>query len=105
MAPHGKETTPAVKELILNLSYEGYSHAKISKVTGKNQRTVSKIIQRCQMRDDDKNNSRRGKVKSTSARSDRGLFRMVRKNRKTLNDLTSRFNEMYGNNLSARTVR
>ena len=106
MAPHGKETTPAVKELILKLSYEGYSPAKISKVTGKNQRTVSKIIQRWQMHDDDENNSGRGKVKSTSARSDRGLFRMVRKNRRqTLNDLTSRFNEMYGNNLSARTVR
>ena len=79
---HGKETTPAFKELILKLSYEGYSHAKISKVTGKIRRTVSKLIQRCQMRDDDENNSGRGKVNSTGARSDRGLFRMVRKTRR-----------------------
>ena len=63
MAPHGKEMTPAVKELILKLSYEGYSHAKISKVTGKNRQSVSRIIQRCQMRDDDENNSERGKAK------------------------------------------
>ena len=67
MAPHGKETTPVIIEFILKLSYVGYSHAKISKVTGKDRQTVSKIIQRCQMRDDDENNSRRGKVKSMSA--------------------------------------
>ena len=41
MAPHGKQMTVEVKELILKLEKEGYSHGKISEITGKNRRTIS----------------------------------------------------------------
>ena len=106
MAPHGQETTPDVKEIILKLSCEGYIHKKISEVTGKNRRTISKIIQRSRSQGNEENTSRRGGIKKTSDRSDRDLFRMVRKNRRqTLKDATSRFNESYEQDLSARSVR
>ena len=106
MVPHGKETTPEVKEVILKLSHEGYSHTKISEVTGKSRRTVSKMIQRSRLEDNEESSRRRGHKKKTSVRNDRTLFRTVRKNRRqTLNDVTSRFNVSYGQDLSTRTVR
>ena len=106
MAPHGKETTPELKDLKLKLSCESYSHAKVSEVTRKNRQSISKIIQRSNLHGDEEINRGRGRVKKTNPRSERDLFLMVRKNRRqTLYDLTSRYNERYGHNISSRTIR
>lgn len=106
MAPHGKEMTADVKEIILRLSKKGYSHTKISELTGKNRRTISKYLQRCETSDDHENVVRRGRRKKTDDRHDRQLFRLVKSNRRqTLDDLTCRFNQQCSPNLSSRTVR
>ena len=83
MAPHGKRSTPEVKEMILKLSHEGYSHAKISEATGKSRQTISKMIQRSMIGGNEENSSGRGRMKKTSVRNDRTLFQSVRKKQKT----------------------
>ena len=70
MAPQGKETTPVVKEMILKLSHEGYSHTKISEATGKSRQTMSKMIQRFGMEGNEENSNGRGRMKKTSVRND-----------------------------------
>ena len=44
MGRHGKDLTPEVKKIILDLSNEGYSGHKISQVVGVIPRTVSKFL-------------------------------------------------------------
>ena len=69
--------------MILKLFHEGYSHTKISELTGKNRRTISKMIQRSRLVDNEENSSGRGRMKKRSVRNDRTLFQMVRKKQKT----------------------
>ena len=40
MAPHSKELTTEQKEIIVNLSNEGFSSYKIQNMTGINSRTI-----------------------------------------------------------------
>jgi AraC-like DNA-binding protein len=47
MGRRGKDLTPEVKKIILDLSNEGYSGHKISQVVGVIPRTVKKIFQMC----------------------------------------------------------
>ena len=64
------------------------------------------MIQRYRMEGNEENSSGRGHMKKTSVQNDRSLFWSVRKNRRqTLNDVTSRFNVSYGQDISTRTVR
>ena len=44
MAPHGKELTTKQKEIIVNLSNEGFSSYKIQNMTGINSRTIQKFF-------------------------------------------------------------
>ena len=46
----GKDLTPEVKKIILDLSNEGYSGHKISQVVGVIPRTVSKFLKRIRER-------------------------------------------------------
>ena len=50
MGRRGKDLTPEVKKIILDLSNEGYSGIKISQVVGVIPRTVSKFLKRVRER-------------------------------------------------------
>ena len=64
------------------------------------------MIQRSRMEGNEENNSGRGRMKKTSVPNDTTLFGTVRNIRgQTLNDVTSRFNVSYEQDISARTVR
>jgi transposase-like protein len=106
MGRRGKDLTPEVKKIILDLSNEGYSGHKISQVAGVIPRTVNKFLKRVRERRNEENLSRPGRQRKTDIRGDRRLCRMVRENRRqTLEDLTNKFNNTSVDNLSSRTVR
>ena len=46
MAPHGKELTPDIKSLIVDLEKQGYSHGQISEILKIYSRTISKFLLR-----------------------------------------------------------
>jgi hypothetical protein len=106
MGGRGKDLTPEVKTIILDLSNEGYSGHRISQVGGVIPRTVSKFLKRVRERGNEENFSRPGIQRKTNIRGDRKLFWVVReKRRQTLEDLTNKFNNTSVDNLSSRTVR
>ena len=106
MGRRGKDLTPEVKKIILDLSNEGYSGHKISQVVGVIPRTVNKFLKRVRERRNEENLPRPGRQRKTDIRGDRRLCRMVRENRRqTLEDLRNKFNNTSVDNLSSRTVR
>jgi hypothetical protein len=107
MAPHGKELTPEQKEIIVNLSSEGFSSYKIQNITGINSRTsaIQKLLKRMRERENIENLPRSGGRQKTTPRDHRILFRSVKTNRRqTLKDVTARFNQRTSCNVSSRTV-
>ena len=96
MVRHGKELTTEQK---------GFSSYKIQEFTGINCRTIQKFLKRTRERGSIENNPRSGGRKKTTPRDERVLFRSVKRNRRqTLKDLTARFNNRTGYNVSERTV-
>ena len=105
MARHGKELTTEQKEMLLSLSHQGFSSYKIQEFTGINCRTIDKFLKRTRERGSIENNPRSGGRKKTIPRDEQVLFRSVKRNqRQTLKDLTARFNDRTGYNVSERTV-
>jgi transposase len=105
MARHGKELTTEQKEMLLSLSHQGFSSYKIQEFTGINCRTIDKFLKRTCERGSIENNPRSGGRKKTIPRDEQVLFRSVKRNqRQTLKDLTARFNNRTGYNVSERTV-
>ena len=105
MAPHGKELTTKQKEIIINLSNEGFSSYKIQNMTGINSRTIQKLLKLMRERGSIENLPRSGGRRKTTPRDDRILFRRVKTNRRhTLKDVTARFNQRTSCNVSSRTV-
>jgi transposase len=105
MARHGKELTTEQKEMLLSLSHQGFSSYKIQEFTGINCRTIDKFLKRTRERGSIENNPRSGGRKKTIPRDEQVLFRSVKRNqRQTLKDLTARFNNRTGYNVSERTV-
>jgi transposase len=105
MARHGKELTTEQKEMLLSLSHQGFSSYKIQEFTGINCRTIDKFLKRTRERGSIENNPRSGGRKKTIPRDEQVLFRSVKRNqRQTLKDLTARFNNRTGFNVSERTV-
>ena len=99
MGRHGKELTTEQKEILLSLSHQGFSSYKIQEFTGINCRTIQKFLKRTREKGS-------GGRKKTTPRDERVLFRSVKRNRRqTLKDLTARFNNRTGYNVSERTVR
>ena len=97
MGRHGKELTTEQKEILL--SHQGFSSYKIQEFTGINCRTIQKCLERTREKGS-------GGRKKTTPRDERVLFRSVKRNRRqTLKDLTARFNNRTGCNVSERTVR
>jgi transposase len=82
MGRHGKDLTPEVKKIILDLSNEGYSGHKISQVVGVIPRTVSKFLKHVRERGNEENLPRPGKQRTMDIRGDRRFFRMVGENRR-----------------------
>ena len=78
--------TPYVKLLIIHLSKKGYNHAKISEITGRNQRTISKFLQRSQHLKSKDGNIHRGRKRKMVNKDERRLFRLVRKKKKKTED-------------------
>ena len=78
MGRHGKDLTPEVKKIILDLSNEGYSGHKISQIP----RTVNKFLKRVRERGNEENLPRPGKQRTMDIRGDRRFFRMVGENRR-----------------------
>ena len=106
MGRHGKELTTEQKEILLSLSHQGFSSYKIQEFTGINCRTIQKFLKRTREKGSIENNPRSGGRKKTTPRDERVLFRSVKRNRRqTLKDLTARFNNRTGCNVSERTVR
>jgi transposase len=106
MGRRGKDLTPEVKKITLDLSNEGCSGHKISQVVGVIPRTINKCLKRVRERGNEENLPRPGRPRKTDIRGDRILFRMVRENRRqTLEDLRNKFNNTSVDNLSSRTVR
>jgi transposase len=104
MAPHGKELTPEQKEIIVNLSNEGFSSYKIQNMTGINSRTIQKFLKRMRERGNIENLPR-SRGRRTTPRDDRILFRSAKTNRRqTLKDETTRINQRTSCNVSSRTV-
>ena len=102
MAPHGKELTREQKEIIVQLSNSGFSSYKIEGMTGINSRTV---LKRVRERGNVENLPRSGSRRKTTPRDDRILYRSIKSNRRrTLKDVTSRFNSRTGYSVSTRTV-
>ena len=66
MAPHGKELTTEQKEIIQNLSNEGFSSYKIQNMTGINSRTIQKFLKRMSERGNIKNLPRSGGSRKTT---------------------------------------
>ena len=91
MGRHGKELTTEQKEILLSLSHQGFSSYKIQEFTGINCRTIQKFLKRTRERGSIKKNYPKGCVK--------------RNRRQTLKDLTARFNNRTGYNVSEKTVR
>jgi predicted HTH transcriptional regulator len=60
MAPHGKELTTEQKEIIVNLSNEGFSSYKIHNMTGINSRTIQKFLKHMRERGNIENLPRSG---------------------------------------------
>jgi len=107
MAPHGKELTPEQKEIIVNLSSEGFLSYRIQNMTGINSRTstIQNSLKRMRERENIENLPRSGGRRKTTPRDDRILFRSVKTNRRqTLKDVTARFNQRTSCNVSSRTV-
>ena len=105
MARHGKELTTEQKEMLLSLSHQGFSSYKIQEFTGINCRTIDKFLKRTRERGSIENNPRSGGRKKTIPRDEQVLFRSVKRNqRQPLKDLTARFNNRTGYNVSERTV-
>ena len=105
MGRHGKELTTEQKEILLSLSHQGFSSYKIQEFTGINCRTIQKFLKRTRERGSIENNPRSGGRKKTTPRDEQVLFRSVKRNqRQTLKDLTARFNNRTGYNVSERTV-
>ena len=105
MAPYGRELTTEQKEIILNLSNEGFSSYKKQNMTGINSRTIQKLLKRMRERGSIENLPRSGGIRKKTPRDDRILFRSVKTNRRqTLKDVTARFNQRTGCNVSSRTV-
>jgi transposase len=105
MAPHSKELTTEQKEIILILSDEGFSSYKIQNMTGINSRTIQKFLKMMRERGKIENLSRSGGRCKTTPLDDRILFRSMKTNRRqTLKDVTARFNQSTGCNVSSRTV-
>ena len=105
MAQHGKELTPEQKEIIVNLSIEGFSNYIIQNMTGINSRTIQKFLKRMRKGGNIESLPRSGGRRKTTPRDDRILFRSVKtKRRQTLKDVTARFNQRTSCNVSSRTV-
>jgi transposase len=84
MAPHGKELTPEQKEIIVNLSSEGFSSYKIQNMTGINSRisTIQKFLKRMRERENIENLPQSWGRQKTTPRDHRILFRSVKTNRR-----------------------
>jgi len=105
MALHGKELTTGQKEIIVNLSNEGFSSYKIQNMTDINSWTIQKFLKRMRERGNIENLPRSGGRRKTTHRDDRILFRSVKANRRqTLRDVIARFNQRTSCNVSSRTV-
>ena len=105
MAPHGKKPTTEQKGIILYLSNEGCLSYKMQSMTGLNSRKIKKFLKRMRERGNIENLPRRGGIRKTIPRDNRILFRSVKTNRRqTLKDVTARFNQRTGCNVSPRTV-
>ena len=105
MVPHSKELTTEQKEIIVNLSNEGFSSFKIQNMTGINSRTIQKLLKRMRERGSIENLPRSEGRRKTTPRDDRILFRSVKTNRRqTLIDVTARFNQRTSCNVSSITV-
>ena len=105
MAPHGKELTTKQKGIILNLSNEGCSNYKMQSMTGINSRKITKFLKRMRERGNIENLPRGAGIRKTIPRDNIILFRSVKTNRRqTLKDVTARFNQRTGCNVSSRTV-
>jgi transposase len=105
MAPHSKELTTEQKGIILNLSNEGCSSYKMQSMTGINSRKIKKFLKRMRERGNIENLPRRAGIRKTIPRDNRILFRSMKTNRRqTLKDVTARFNQRTGYNVSSRTV-
>ena len=74
-------------------------------MTGINSRTIQKLLKRMRERGNIENLPRSGGIRKKTPRDDRILFRSVKTNRRqTLKDVTARFNQRIGCNVSSRTV-
>jgi transposase len=79
---------------------------KIQEFTGINCRTIQIFLKRIREKGSIENNPRSGGRKKTTPRDERVLFGSVKRNRRqTLKDLTARFNNRTGYNVSERAVR
>ena len=75
MAPHGKELTTEQKEIIVNLSNEGFSSYKIQNMTGINSRTIQKFcLKRMRERGSIENLPRSGGRLKTTPRDDKFFY-------------------------------
>jgi transposase len=94
------------KTIIFRLSNKGFSNRKIADITGKNRRTISKILQRNRERHSLENLPRSGRPPKTGQRDDRALHRLLLADRRqTLCELTTNFNRYGTSQISSRTVR
>ena len=80
MAPHGKKFTTEQKEIILNLSNEGFLSYKIQNMTGINSRTIQKCLKRMRERGNIENLPGSGGRRKTTPRDDRILLHSVKTN-------------------------
>ena len=80
MGRRGKDLTPEVKKIILDLSNEGYSGHKISQVVGVVPRTVGKCLKRVCEGGNEENLPRPGRQRKTDIQGDRRLFRKQKAN-------------------------
>jgi len=74
MSRRGKDLTPEVKKIILDLSNEGYSGHKILQDVGVIPRTVNKFLKRVRERRNDENLRRPDRQRKTDIRGDRRFF-------------------------------
>ena len=106
MGSRVKDLTPEVKNIILDLSNEGYSGHKISQVVGLIPRTINKFLKSVRERGNEENLLRPARQRKTNIRGEGRIFRMVKENRRqTLEDLSNKFNNTSVDKLSPRTVR
>ncbi|MCG8112906.1 MAG: IS630 family transposase [Candidatus Thiodiazotropha taylori] len=106
MPNRGGELGSDQKELIVQLSEDGLSGTKIANLLKLNRFTVLKFLKRFKLCGSIENKQRSGRPRKTDSRADRRLIRILKVNRrKTLQDLTSAFNDQTPTKISRTTVK